>query len=427
MIISTPFDAAAVRSGEIKLPPRVHHHRTTRPEHGFNRHGSGIWQEYLGEEAGPAETAGSADSADPAGSAPSKYQVRSIGDLRPPPILDPNVLIEKNFLNLGGGMVLAGPTGVGKSSFAMDLAMSFGAGLERFGFKPARPLKSLIVQAENDDRDLYEMQAGVGRGLGFTPEQLAEVFARVKFVTIDDLCGEAFLRELALLLELARPDILWIDNLLSYLGGDVSSQEVVSKFLRNGLNPLLHRFGCACILIHHTNKPASGKEKPDWQAGDLAYLGSGSAEIANWARAVIAIRSIGSHDVFELVAGKGGSRLGWRAADGSKVYTKTIAHANDGGIYWREVGDDERPPEPQTKGLPTKEDLLPHVPLDMPISKNALRAKVNAAGVALNRINGLIAELVHDGTMHVWLKKRPRTGPEVLLARFPQPPEEPTT
>ena len=324
-------------------------------------------------------------------------------------------------------MVMAGPTGIGKSSFAMQMAMSFGAGLERFGFKPARPLKSLIVQAENDDGDLYEMQAGVVRGLELTAEQQAEVFARVRFVTIDDLCGDAFLHELARLLELTKPDLLWIDNLLSYLGGEVSSQEVVSKFLRNGLNPLLHRYNCACILIHHTNKPPSGKEKPDWQAGDFAYLGSGSAEIANWARAVIAIRSIGSHDVFELVAGKRGSRLGWRAEDGSKVYSKTIAHATDGGIYWREVGAGERPPETQKKGLPTKADLLTHVPVLGPISKDALRSLANTGGIALNKINGLIAELVDDGTLFEWSRKRPGIVPGKFLSRSPQPLEESTT
>ncbi len=33
--------------------------------------------------------------------------------------------------------------------------------------------------------------------------------------------------------------------------------------------------------------------------------------------------------------------------------------------------------------------MLPHVPMDKPISKDALRAKANAAGIALNKINPL--------------------------------------
>lgn len=424
MIITTPFDAAAVKSGEIKLSPRIHPHRTAMPAHGFDRHESGIRQEYLGEEVGPAETTGSADSADRAGSAPSKYQVRSLGDLRPPPAFDPNEIIQHRFLNLGGGMVLAGPTGVGKSSLATELATAFGAGLERFGFKPARPLKSLIVQAENDDSDLFDLREGAVRGLGLSPAQQAEVFARIQIVTIDDLCGDAFLRELAQLLASTRPELLWIDNLLSYLGGDVSSQEVVSKFLRNGLNPLLRRYRCACILIHHVNKPPSGKEKPQWQAGDFAYIGSGSAELANWARAVVAIRSIGSHDVFELRLGKRGARLRWRTADGSPTYTKAIAHATDGAIHWKEVGASELPQPVAPKKVPTKADILPHVPLDKPISKDALRSKAHGSGIPINKINPLIAELMHDGVLFEWLAKRAGTQPQKSLARTPQPAEE---
>jgi len=89
-----------------------------------------------------------------------------------------------------------------------------------------------------------------------------------------------------------------IDPFFAYLGDSVSEQKAVSRFLRNGLNPILQQHGCGLILVHHTNKPTAGKEKPDWRAGDFAYLRSGTSEIANWARAVMAIRSIGSHTIF---------------------------------------------------------------------------------------------------------------------------------
>ena len=110
-----------------------------------------------------------------------------------------------------------------------------------------------------------------------------------------------------------QPDLLWIDPALAYLGGEVGSQREVGGFLRNMLNPLVHEFNCAVVVVHHTNKPPVGREKPDWNAGDFAYLGGGSAEWANWARAVLALRSLGSHSVFELRAGKRGARLGWMA------------------------------------------------------------------------------------------------------------------
>jgi len=66
---------------------------------------------------------------------------------------------------------------------------------------------------------------------------------------------------------------------------------------------------------------------------------------------------------------------------------------------------------------------MPHVPVDKPISKDTLRNKANAAGIALNKINPLIAELLDDGTLYEWQEKRPGTNARKLLSRTPQPPD----
>jgi hypothetical protein len=188
------------------------------------------------------------------------------------------------------------------------------------------------------------------------------------------------------------------------------------------LNPLVRKFNCGVVILHHTNKPPSGKEKPDWNGGDFAYLGGGSAEWANWARAVIVLRSLGSHSVFELRAGKRGCRLGWKESDGeTKAFAKLIAHANEPGVIcWREADASEVPETDKVKKIPTKEDIMPHVPLDKPIAKDALRSKANSAGIALNKINPLIAELLEDGTLYEWREKRTGTNPKISFARFPQ-------
>jgi hypothetical protein len=120
------------------------------------------------------------------------------------------------------------------------------------------------------------------------------------------------------------------------------------------INPLIREYDCGLIMAHHTNKPPSGREKPNWQAGDFAYLGTGSAEWANWARAVLALRSIGSHQVFELVAPKRGGRLGWRDAGDNPVYQKFLAHSKEPGVIcWQEVSADDVP----TKGRPKSYDV----------------------------------------------------------------------
>ena len=98
---------------------------------------------------------------------------RRLGELVLPPDNDPDELLKYRFLCRGGGMLLVGPTGVGKSALAMQAMILWAVGREAFGIKPTRPLKSLLVQAENDDGDLAEMRDGVIRGLGLSDEDRA--------------------------------------------------------------------------------------------------------------------------------------------------------------------------------------------------------------------------------------------------------------
>jgi hypothetical protein len=337
---------------------------------------------------------------------------------------DPNELLLHRYLCRGGGLLLAGPTGVGKSSLSMQAAILWAIDKPMFGIKPAKPLKSLLIQAENDDGDLAEMRDGVLAGLNLTTEERQLAIGNILVAREDERTSAAFFVEVVRpLLEKHRPDLLWIDPALAYLGGEVSSQKDVGTFLRNMLNPLLREFNCGAVVVHHTNKPPKGKEKSDWSAGDYAYLGGGSAEWANWPRAVLALRSIGSHEVFELRAGKRGGRLGWKEADGeTKAYFKLIAYAKEPGVIcWHEADEQEIPANPKAKRVWTKEDILPHVPMDKPIAKDALRAKANSAGIALNKINPLIAELLEEGRLHLWEEKRSGTNPRKLLSRTPQP------
>ena len=100
---------------------------------------------------------------------------RKLSDLVLPTENDPDELLKYRFLSRGGGMLLVGPTGAGKSALAMQAKILWALGREAFGFKPARPLKSLLVQAENDDGDLAEMRDGVMRGLYLSEEDRKKV------------------------------------------------------------------------------------------------------------------------------------------------------------------------------------------------------------------------------------------------------------
>jgi hypothetical protein len=283
---------------------------------------------------------------------PAIPEAKPLSALVRPTSNDDRELLKNRFLSRLGTLLLCGPTGVGKSAFIMQLMILWALCRESFGITPARPIKSLLIQSENDDGDLVEMRDGVITGLDLTAAEAKQATDSVIVRNEDERTGLRFIGETVKpLLAAYKSDLLWIDPALAFLGGESNSQKDVGGFLRNWLNPALRQFNCGAVIVHHTNKPSNGKEKPNWQAGDFAYLGAGSAEWANHARAVLALRSIGSRNVFELQAGKRGARLGWRDADGQTAFVKHLAHdKRPGVICWHEASDDDvakngRPPK----------------------------------------------------------------------------------
>jgi hypothetical protein len=272
-------------------------------------------------------------------------EARSIMDYATPQPGDPGELLKNRFLCRGGALLFVGPTGVGKSACLVQAAFLWALGQPFFGIAPARPLRVLMIQAENDDGDIAEMRNGVISGLmsagAITDTDPDRIAGMVSVVCEDSRTGREFGNILDRLLARHAPDLVIVDPALAYLGGDALKQADVTAFCRNVLNPVIHRHQVGLILVHHTNKPPRGDDKGEWKAGDLAYLGQGAADWANWARAVMAILSKGSHSQFELCLGKRGGRVGWgtqdEAGEWQKIYSKPIAHAKEPGrIYWRE-------------------------------------------------------------------------------------------
>ncbi|HWQ90696.1 MAG TPA: AAA family ATPase [Clostridia bacterium] len=282
-----------------------------------------------------------------------------LGGLARHRITDPDELLKCRYLCRGGILLLCGPSGIGKSALSMQAQILWAKGRKAYGIEPARPLKSLLIQAENDNGDIAEMRDGVIAGLELTPSEAKQACENVLIVREDTRTGQRLCVEvLRPLLEAHKPDLLWLDPALAYLGGDNNSQQDVGGFLRNGIIPLLREFNCAAVIIHHTNKPPSGKEKPNWTAGDFAYLGAGSAEWANTPRAVLALRSIGSREIFELQAGKRGGRLGWTNPDGTKSFARYLSHSKEPGVIcWCEADPEDIAPAGRPKSFDVEEML----------------------------------------------------------------------
>jgi hypothetical protein len=331
---------------------------------------------------------------------------------------DPGELIEHRFLCRGATCLLVGPTGVGKSSFVTQLAFHFAAGLECLGFRPVKQYRStgmkvLLVQAENDRFDMLEMVNGIRAGSDAIAND-TRAAKQLQIYNLRGVTGERFIQILnSLLAECGPFDLAIIDNALAYLGTDAKGQKEVGHFLRELLDPVVQKHNVGLILCHHSNKPPTGREKPEWQAGDFAYIGSGSSEWANFARAIIALRNIGSSEIFELMVPKRGSRLRWK--NGEENTTRThIRHAREAGkIYWEAASaeeiqalESENQKVGRPKSAPDPAEVLHCIDARPGLSRKAYTDIFGAIhGVSRRTLDGLIVKCLDKG----WLRYREKS------------------
>ena len=265
--------------------------------------------------------------------------------------LDPTQLLGKRWICRGGSALWVGSSGLGKSVLCLQAAITWACGRDLFGISPhGKPLKSLIVQAENDEGDVAEALQGILKALDLTAEELEMVKANIVIVRDCTSTGERFVDRMRRLVEKHKPHLAWVDPLLAFIGGDLSSQETAGGFLRNLLNPLALSAGFAWMLMHHTPKPT--RDGSGYQGHDKAYSGFGSSELTNWARAVLMLSPCGQDEqgtyTYKLEVTKRGKRSGLRpgvtATDLIASKTQPSVHLRhaDKGMAWFEVGAPEK-------------------------------------------------------------------------------------
>ena len=266
---------------------------------------------------------------------------------------DPNSVLGNRWLCRSGSLVIVGQSGIGKSSLCMQLMILWALGRPAFGIAPAggRPIKSLLIQAENDIGDLAEMYQGVRAGMGLTPEEERLLEDRIFIYRDTTHTGEEFTTLAAKLIKRHKPDIVWADPLLNYIGDDISEQKVIAEFCCNRLNSISLQTGVIWALLHHTGKPSKDpKAGTHWTASDLAYSGLGSSALVNWSRETAVIMRVkapdGTPPTFQLSMTKRRQRAGLRDVDGNPTETIFVRHATGAGICWEQCA----PPPVPSKG-----------------------------------------------------------------------------
>ena len=337
---------------------------------------------------------------------------------------NPAALFRNGWLRKGGGAFLIAPSGVGKSVLTVQAAICWALGKPFFGICPVRPLKIVVIQAEDDREEVAGFRNSVRHGLttdfGFDAGDIDFALgtedpgtARVFFYKAVGKVGDDFIEDLDALLE-ARPDIdlVIVNPFQSYFGGDCGRNSELSRFFRTKLDPVikdaedLGRDRAGILFIHHTNKPPNDKDlRAEWGNDDFAqYIGAGGAEIVNWARVILSVMPSGVPGIFRYICGKRWQRLDWVGLDGKPCKQKLIRHAENGCIYWRDCSGDDvkaveeamKKPSHKSSGDDSPGDIMRYVSYvdsHPGLSENQYREKIS---VILNVSSGTVRNRLLD-------------------------------
>jgi ABC-type transport system involved in cytochrome c biogenesis ATPase subunit len=247
---------------------------------------------------------------------------------------DPSCILGSHrWLCKGGSMLIVGQSGTGKSSLMMQAAVHWCLGRDFFGIKPAKPLRAVVLQAENDAGDISEALQDVIAGAYLDSDEKATLREHLAIFRDTVSTGTTFTAALRQLVIDQQADIVFVDPLLSFAGIDVSDQEQASKFLRHDLAPILLETGAVLVAMHHTGKPKAASDKEGHTVADLAYAGLGSSEFTNWFREVaVLFRCQGEEPIYKFGLTKRRGRAGLKDHANQFKGEIYIRHAAEKGV-----------------------------------------------------------------------------------------------
>ena len=272
---------------------------------------------------------------------------------------DPTTILGNHrWLCKGGSLLIVGQSGTGKSSLMMQAAVHWCLGRDFFGIKPARALRAIVLQAENDAGDISEALQDVIAGAYIDADERATLRDHLAIFRDTVSTGTTFTAALRQLVIDQRADIVFVDPLLSFAGIDVSDQEQASKFLRHDLAPILLETGAVLVAMHHTGKPKTSADKEGQTVADLAYAGLGSSEFTNWFREVaVLFRCQGDEPIYKFGLTKRRGRAGLKDHENQFKGEIYIRHAAEKGVIRWEYS--QPPSQSATDPAPRHSDSRP--------------------------------------------------------------------
>lgn len=241
---------------------------------------------------------------------PIRSNAKAFMDFTSPPAEDDTILLGRfRYICRGGSLIIVGPSSVGKSSASLQMAACWALGRDWLGITCKRPLRSLIIQAEDDEGDIGEIRDSVVAGMQLSDADIAKVRERVTVIDERVHIGMALMPQLKTLVKAHQPDLVWLNPLLRYAACDITKQAEWAQFF-SALSQVNEARSFAYVFIHHTNKPPATKDKPDRNWNEFMYNMTGSADIVNAVRAVMLFDPKKTEGQFLVRLAKRGKRAG---------------------------------------------------------------------------------------------------------------------
>lgn len=307
---------------------------------------------------------------------------------------------ECRYLERGAVLLLAAPSGVGKSHLAAQAATAWACGRQAFGLVPYNDaLRCMILQAENPPNDARTIAAGMFRGLQLTDADAELVNRNTRQVWLPGCTGQQLLARLRGLLAAWPADVVFLDPLAGFAHGDLTKPEVVQEFCRAGLGALAVQCRCALFVCHHVPKPNANKDKRKMGTYDHQYAGAGSADlVANWPRAVLTLEAL---DRGEFLMRAAKRRPPWQDHDGQQSWVLGIRHTES--MVWETF---EPPAEAKRRSQHTEPDLTAFTGQIVelfkecgPMKTRVYEERIMALGIKLRTARACVDLCLSDGLL----------------------------
>ena len=167
---------------------------------------------------------------------------------------EPELLLE-GLLSLGDQMTLFAWRGVGKSLFALLLALCFANGHKALGGRvcPSRKFRVLLIDGEMPPHNLKKRARSIICGLGLPEEAANELRVRSSVADNKDLVLDTEEGWMDLLPDLMSADIIIVDSLFKVIPSAMSSDYIATKELNNFYS-WCRRYGKTGIVVDHQGK-----------------------------------------------------------------------------------------------------------------------------------------------------------------------------